>query len=78
MMARILQEVPTGHLMAAMQSLKLPKNFILTLAVTLRFFPIIKTARPESIKNREFLSTADPSRRYKNIVLLLRQSPHSF
>jgi energy-coupling factor transport system permease protein len=28
--------------MAAMQSLKLPKNFILTLAVTLRFFPIIK------------------------------------
>lgn len=41
-MARVLQEVPTGRLMAAMQSLKLPKNFILTLAVTLRFFPIIK------------------------------------
>lgn len=41
-MARVLQEVSTGRLMAAMQSLKLPKNFILTLAVTLRFFPIIK------------------------------------
>lgn len=41
-LARVLQEVPTGQLMAAMQSLKLPKNFILTLAVTLRFFPIIK------------------------------------
>lgn len=41
-MARVLQEVPTGRLMAAMQSLRLPKNFILTLAVTLRFFPIIK------------------------------------
>jgi len=41
-MARVMQEVPTGRLMAAMQSLRLPKNFILTLAVTLRFFPIIK------------------------------------
>lgn len=41
-MAQVLQEIPTGRLMAAMQSLKLPKNFVLTLAVTLRFFPIIK------------------------------------
>ena len=41
-MARVLQEVPTGRLMAALQLLKLPKNLILTVVVTLRFFPIIK------------------------------------
>ncbi|MBL1230613.1 energy-coupling factor transporter transmembrane protein EcfT [Enterococcus sp. BWB1-3] len=42
MIARVLQDVPAGRLMSALQSLKLPKNFSVTLAVVLRFFPTIR------------------------------------
>nr|WP_279381641.1 energy-coupling factor transporter transmembrane component T [Enterococcus sp. DIV2402] len=42
MFASILQEVPSGQMISSLQKLKIPKNILITLVVTLRFFPIIK------------------------------------
>ncbi|WP_430611613.1 energy-coupling factor transporter transmembrane component T [Enterococcus sp. DIV0876] len=40
--ASVLQEVPSGKLISSLQQLGIPRNILITLAVTLRFFPIIK------------------------------------
>lgn len=40
--ASILQEVPSGKMISSLQKLGIPQNILITLAVTLRFFPIIK------------------------------------
>ncbi|WP_342757199.1 energy-coupling factor transporter transmembrane component T [Kineothrix sedimenti] len=49
MFASVLQEVPSGKMISSLQNLGIPKNILITLAVTLRFFPIIKVEN-ESIQ----------------------------
>lgn len=41
LIANVLQDVPSGALMSSLQKIGLPKHLIITLSVTLRFFPII-------------------------------------
>ncbi len=41
-LASVLQKTPSGQLMSSLQQLRLPKALLITLAVSLRFFPMIK------------------------------------
>lgn len=41
-LASILQDTPSGKLIASLRKLGIPKQILFTLAVTLRFFPIIQ------------------------------------
>lgn len=36
-----LSMIPTGKLIASLQSLKIPQNFLITLAISLRFLPVL-------------------------------------
>lgn len=40
--AGTLRQVPIGKLMLGLQQLRLPKNFVVTLLVAIRFFPLLK------------------------------------
>lgn len=40
--ASVLQDLPTGKMMASLQKLRIPKMILITLCVTLRFFPILQ------------------------------------
>ncbi len=40
--AGTLRQVPVGKLMLGLQQLRLPKNFVVTLLVAIRFFPLLK------------------------------------
>ena len=42
LVSAILQKVPSGKLVASLQTMNMPKNIIITLAVAMRFLPIMK------------------------------------
>ncbi|HHV13067.1 MAG TPA: energy-coupling factor transporter transmembrane protein EcfT [Clostridiales bacterium] len=42
LIASVLQDVPSGRLIASLQKIKIPKNILITFSVTLRFFPIMQ------------------------------------
>lgn len=42
LVSSVLQDVPSGKLVASLQRLHIPKNIVITLSVMLRFFPMIQ------------------------------------